>query len=136
MMANEEQLITNHLELWTSAVKEKKGAGRRKREKHGANKLRELILNLAITGKLAPADPKDEPASELLAHISKTKGRLIDDGLIKKRKPQIEFKKMNYRLLFQQTGNGFVLEKSQTSFEELHTKKQMLQTLNPQTQHH
>lgn len=88
-MAIEEQLITKNLELWTSAVKEKRAAGRgksRKKENHGTKKLRELILDLAIKGKLAQADPKDEPASELLAHILKTKDRLAEDGLIKKQK--------------------------------------------------
>ena len=39
----------------------------------GIKKLRELILTLAMQGKLVPQDPKDEPASELLKEIEKEK---------------------------------------------------------------
>lgn len=41
----------------------------------GVAKLRELILELAVRGKLVPQDPSDEPASELLTRIAKEKAR-------------------------------------------------------------
>jgi type I restriction enzyme S subunit len=40
---------------------------------NGVKKLRELILQLAIQGKLVPQDPNDEPASVLLAKIKEEK---------------------------------------------------------------
>ncbi|MFM1980146.1 MAG: hypothetical protein RLZ68_1411 [Pseudomonadota bacterium] len=53
----------------------------------GVAKLRELILTLAVQGKLVPQDPADEPASELLKRIRAEKDRLIAAGKIKRDKP-------------------------------------------------
>ncbi len=53
----------------------------------GVAKLRELILTLAVQGKLVPQDAKDEPASELLKKIRAEKDRLIAEGKIKRDKP-------------------------------------------------
>ncbi|WAH63309.1 hypothetical protein OEG85_17785 [Xanthomonas hortorum] len=53
---------------------------------NGIKKLRELILELAVRGKLVPQDPSDEPASELLKRIAEEKARLVAEGKIKKQK--------------------------------------------------
>lgn len=53
----------------------------------GVAKLRELILGLAVRGRLVPQDPGDEPASELLKRIRAEKDRLIQEGKIKRDKP-------------------------------------------------
>ena len=53
-------LLTDNLPLLASAP-------------NGIKKLRELILELAVRGKLVPQDPNDEPASELLKRISEEK---------------------------------------------------------------
>lgn len=53
----------------------------------GINKLRELILTLAMQGKLVPQDPSDPPASQLLKEIEAEKSRLWRDGKIKGSKP-------------------------------------------------
>ena len=53
----------------------------------GVARLRELILTLAVQGKLVPQDPADEPASVLLQKIRAEKDRLIAEGKIKKDKP-------------------------------------------------
>ena len=85
-----EQLITDHLDLWSSAVRHKSSAGRgsnSKLELTGIKKLRELILELAVRGKLVPQDPNDEPASVLLERIAAEKARLVKEGKIKKSKP-------------------------------------------------
>lgn len=56
----------------------------------GVARLRELILTLAVQGKLVAQDPSDEPASELLKKIRAEKDRLIAEGKIKKDKPLAE----------------------------------------------
>lgn len=56
----------------------------------GIAKLRELILTLAVQGKLVPQDPADEPASVLLQKIRAEKDRLIAEGKIKRDKPLAE----------------------------------------------
>jgi type I restriction enzyme S subunit len=50
--------------------------------------LRQTILNLAVRGKLAPQDPKDEPASELLKRIAKEKARRVQEREIRQRDVQ------------------------------------------------
>jgi type I restriction enzyme S subunit len=56
----------------------------------GVTRLRELILTLAVQGKLVPQEPSDEPASELLKKIRTEKDRLIAEGKIKRDKPLAE----------------------------------------------
>jgi len=89
-----EQLITEHLDIWTAADTEKKsGRGRSSGSSgnvYGIKKLRELILELAVRGKLVPQDTSDEPASELLKRIVAEKAKLIAEGKIKKSKPLAE----------------------------------------------
>lgn len=53
----------------------------------GVARLRELILTLAVQGKLVPQDPSDEPASVLLQKIRVEKDRLIAEGKIRRDKP-------------------------------------------------
>ncbi len=53
---------------------------------NGVQKLRELILQLAVMGKLVPQDPEDEPASILIEKIKKEKTQLIKEGKNGKRK--------------------------------------------------
>ena len=53
----------------------------------GVARLRELILTLAVQGKLVVQDASDEPASALLKKIRAEKDRLMAEGKIKKDKP-------------------------------------------------
>ncbi|SFP89114.1 restriction endonuclease subunit S [Pseudomonas borbori] len=57
---------------------------------NGIKKLRELILELAVRGKLVAQDPNDEPASELLRRIADEKARWVAEGKIRKQKPPAE----------------------------------------------
>jgi len=85
-----EQLITQHINIWTSALQTRSTAGRGNNGKidlYGIKKLRELILELAVRGKLVPQNPNDEPASELLKRIAAEKAELVKQGKIKKQKP-------------------------------------------------
>ncbi|EHH0751379.1 TPA: restriction endonuclease subunit S [Vibrio vulnificus] len=84
-----ENLITEHIDIWTSAVKTKSTSGRgssKKLELYGVKKLRELILDLAVRGKLVPQDPNDEPASIHLKRIAEVKSELISNKAIRKAK--------------------------------------------------
>lgn len=85
--------IINNFDIWTTA-QTRKSKGRvisvDNQSGHGINKLRELILELAIRGKLVPQDPTDEPISVLLRRILAEKERLIKEGKIKKQKLLLE----------------------------------------------
>ena len=86
-------LITDHIDIWTSAILAKSTSGRgsnKKNELYGITKLRELILELAVRGKLVPQDSNDEPASVLLEKIAAEKAELVKEGKIKKSKPLAE----------------------------------------------
>ncbi len=84
-------LITENIDIWTTAQIQKNGTGRgngfNNRSLHGIKKLRELILELAVRGKLVPQDPNDEPASVLLEKIAKEKIKLVKESKIQKEKP-------------------------------------------------
>jgi type I restriction enzyme S subunit len=81
------ELITEHLDLWTGAVTKKSSSGRGsngKVELTGVKKLRELILELAVRGKLVEQSPDDEPANIILERAQSEKHRLAKKGEIKK----------------------------------------------------
>jgi type I restriction enzyme S subunit len=50
---------------------------------NGVQKLRELILQLAVQGKLVSQDPNDEPAAKLLERIRAEKARLVKEKKIR-----------------------------------------------------
>ena len=98
-----DQLITEHLDIWTTAIEQKSSAGRGSSKKfslHGIKKLRELILELAVRGKLVPQDPNDEPASVLLERIAAEKAQSVKDKKIKKPKalPEISEDEKQFEL--------------------------------------
>ncbi len=53
---------------------------------NGIQKLRELILQLAVQGKLVEQSPNDEQASVILDKHTSNKAKLIREGLLKKKK--------------------------------------------------
>lgn len=103
MSLNVQHLLTDHIDLWTSAIENKSSTGRgssRKQTLYGIKKLRELILELAVRGKLVPQDPNDEPASELLKRIEAERDQLVKEGKIKKPKklPEISDEEKPFEL--------------------------------------
>jgi type I restriction enzyme, S subunit len=94
----------------------------------GIKKLRELILTLAMQGKLVPQDPNDEPASEVLRSIEITKKVKINQS---KLVPEIKLDDLPHELPtsweWVRLGNIFEL-KSGCSFpkeDELESGKYM-----------
>jgi type I restriction enzyme S subunit len=87
------KLLTDHIDIWTAADTEKKsGRGRSSGNAvsvYGIKKLRELILELAVHGKLVPQDPNDEPASELLKRILDEKAPLDRDRTKRNQSPKM-----------------------------------------------
>ncbi len=91
MVADNSQVLPS-LDVWTSALLSKSTAGRGsngKLEAYGIKKLRELILELAVRGKLVAQDPNDEAASDLLEQTVAEKRRLIKEGVIRESRPPV-----------------------------------------------
>ena len=89
-MVDINNLITDNIDVWTSAIKKRNSQGRgsnKKIELTGVKKLRELILELAVSGKLVQQSSNEEHASVLLEKIAEEKAQLIADNIIKKQKP-------------------------------------------------
>ena len=75
-------MITKHLDLWTGAVSQKSTRGRgsnSKVELTGVKKLRGLILELAVRGKLIEQDSGDDPASCLIAEVRNQRYALVGE---------------------------------------------------------
>ncbi|PTM45482.1 type I restriction enzyme S subunit [Sphingomonas aerolata] len=82
-------LMADNLDVWTGAIERKSGAGRgggKRISLYGIERLRALILDLAVRGKLVPQDMEDEPASELLKQVAQARNRKILAGEVRKPK--------------------------------------------------
>ncbi|GAM31718.1 hypothetical protein P23_2236 [Acinetobacter calcoaceticus] len=88
-MTDVKKLITEHLDIWLTAETEKKsGRGRSSNSSnsiYGVQKLRELILELAVTGRLTN-QKKDEDAKELLSCLLAERAELIKQKKIRNSK--------------------------------------------------
>jgi len=90
-----EQLITEHLDIWTTAIEQKSSSGRGSSKKfslYGIKKLRKLILELAVRGKLVQQDSNDKPVDGLLKQISDEREALEKQKKIRKIAKQLEIK--------------------------------------------
>ncbi|MGK0270729.1 MAG: type I restriction enzyme S subunit [Cocleimonas sp.] len=89
-MADINKLITDNIDVWTSAIKKRNSQGRgssKKIQLTGIKKLRKLILELAVRGKLVPQYNNDESVTVLLDKIAAEKTQLIVDKKLKNQKP-------------------------------------------------
>lgn len=86
-------LLLDTLPIWTTAQTQKasnRGISASNQQLLGIQKLRELILELAVRGKLVPQDPNDEPASKLMKRIEAEKEKLKREKKIRKQEPFIK----------------------------------------------
>ena len=122
-MTTPAQLLTEHFDIWAAAVAAKSAAGRgsnRNVELYGLKKLRELILELAVRGLLAPQDPRDEPAAVLLKQIAAEKARLTKEEkiAIQKKLPPISEDEKPFKLptgwIWTRLGDFIYLEMGQS----------------------
>lgn len=102
-MARIENIITENIDVWSSAIKQRNTQGRgssKRQELYGVQKLRELILELAVRGLLVPQDPDDESAPIILEKIASAKKILIKENLLKQQKklPSISTEERPYLL--------------------------------------
>ena len=83
-----------------------------------AAQLRQSILQSAVQGKLVPQDPRDEPASDLLARIRAEKAQLLKQGEIKKEKslPPVEEDKPPFALAAPLLEAGTFIAPSESNF--------------------
>lgn len=80
-------LVVDNIDIWTGAIQRKSGAGRggsKRISLYGIERLRALIIDLAVRGKLVPQDAGDEPASELLKGVKVEQAKLIKSKTIGK----------------------------------------------------
>lgn len=87
MSLNIESLITDKLDIWSTTLEQRNTIGRGSNKKinaYGVQKLKELILELAVRGKLVEQDPKEESVSMLLGKIADEKEKLVKDKKIKR----------------------------------------------------
>lgn len=83
------QLITEHLDIWTAATEKKSSAGRGNGggvSLYGIKKLKELIIELAMRGKLVPQDQREGDGGSLVEESLRRRNELIKNKTIKKPK--------------------------------------------------
>ena len=97
------ELITEHLDLWTGAVTKKSSSGRGSNGKvklTGVKKLRELILDLALKGRLSERFIEDQPAEQLIEQFFLHKEKIVKDGELRRQKklPEITDQEHEYKI--------------------------------------
>ncbi|MCT7943621.1 restriction endonuclease subunit S [Shewanella holmiensis] len=94
-----QSLITQHIDIWTTAIEQKSSAGRGTSNKfslYGIKKLRELILELAVRGKLVPQDVNDSSVDILLSKIAEQRVILESEKKIRPLSKSLTIKNLDH----------------------------------------
>lgn len=86
-------LVSDHLDVWTAAIERMNGAGRgggKRISLYGIERLRTLILDLAVLGRLVPQDEGDESATVLLKATTAARLAAVQEGKARKPEPTTE----------------------------------------------
>ncbi|UWQ25379.1 restriction endonuclease subunit S [Leisingera aquaemixtae] len=89
-MTDVNQLITDYLDIWTSAIEKKSSAGRGNGgglELYGIRKLRKLVFELAVRGKLVIQLAEEGTGSELKEAVLKSRAAAVRSKELRKQKP-------------------------------------------------
>ena len=81
------ETLVDSFDIWGTAQTQKslgKKPGIDNLSLHGINRLRELILELAIRGRIVEQDPEDESANKLLERCQNEKNKQIESGSLKR----------------------------------------------------
>jgi type I restriction enzyme S subunit len=81
-------IVADNLDIWTSAIERKGSAGRgssRKTNLYGIERLRSLILDLAVCGKLEPQNPREGSTGDLLELIRSEKPGYLKEHFLPNR---------------------------------------------------
>ena len=88
-MTDVNQLITEYLDIWSSAIEKKSSAGRGNSGAvtlYGIKRLRALVLELAVRGKLVPQGVDGGATNSYLDDVIRVRNELVKHGKAKKLK--------------------------------------------------
>lgn len=102
-MTDVNQLVTQHLNIWTSATQKKSSAGRGNGggvSLYGLTKLRALILGLAVRGKLVPQFTKEGTGDDLKDDVFRARSAAIRSKRTRKQKalPEISVEEVPFEV--------------------------------------
>lgn len=110
-------LLVDNIHIWTCSFQNNFKSGKGTKKPYnliGIKKLRELILELAIEGKLVDQNVEETPADIYVEHLKKRKSELIEGKEIKKPRPLPLIDESEYLKTLPQ---GWTIEKLGNLFE-------------------
>mgnify|MGYP000055943909 CR=1 FL=1 len=96
-MTDINRLITDNIDVWSSAIELRKTTGRGSNNKirlKGIDNLRNLIIELALQGRLVQQNSSDFPAMLLINEAKQTRAELLKKKLIKKQSAKVNYEQL------------------------------------------